>query len=330
MELNENIMQLIIRSLNREASAEEHAELEAWINESAANRQEYEVYRKLWEDSATMIADYDFDTTAAWNEVQKKIQHTPAEVISIRRGTLYSFRKMAVAAAILIFILAGAYYIFFSGPTSEWETMAANDSNKRIALPDGSIVLLRKGSSLSYANDYGNKDRRIRLAGEGYFQVEPNPQKPFRISTSHALVEVLGTSFLVRSDETSDQVVVNTGRVKFAELNDTSVNVILTKGQKAALTHSKFARDTVLNNNYLAWESETLTFHNTPLRQAVEDISSYYQVPIQLTDEVAQKADSITLKAEFRKQTIDQVMDEIQLMTGLKIRKENGIFTISE
>ena len=40
------------------------------------------------------------------------------------------------------------------------------------------------------------------------------------------------------------------------------------------------------------------------------------------------RAGSITIKAEFEKQTLEQVLDEIQLITGLRVNQENGIVVI--
>lgn len=323
MELNENIMQLIIRQLNGEASPEEREELSAWINESTSNKMEYDAYLKIWNDSSEVALVYNFDTANAWKKIEQKIQE-PAVVIPMQKGHLFTIRRLAVAAAILIFVVAAAIYLFKANQETSWKTVAAIQSNQKISLPDGTVIMLRKGSTLRYPENYGNKERNTELKGEAYFQVLHDESRPFKVFTPGAVVEVLGTSFLVRNTDSLNQVVVNSGRVRFAKRNNTTQQVILTRGQEAELINNHFTRDTVLNTNYLSWENGKLVFHNTPLSQVAEDIGDLYNVTIVLSPELRSQADTITIKAEFQNETLEQVLDEIQLITGLSVSRENG------
>uniref|UniRef100_UPI001C3F19F1 FecR family protein n=1 Tax=Methylogaea oryzae TaxID=1295382 RepID=UPI001C3F19F1 len=57
--------------------------------------------------------------------------------------------------------------------------------------------------------DLGRSERRLRLLqGEGYFQVAPDPARPFRVGTAHGTVTALGTAFDVRIGDASTQVAV--------------------------------------------------------------------------------------------------------------------------
>ena len=327
MEWKENIMEIITRHLNREASQSEESVLASWLKESPAHQQEYNDYVKLWEDSAGIVLKHHFNTAAAWDKIQKKTQALP-DVIPFKRGTVFSLKRMAAAAAIIIFITAAAVYLFNANKETSGQMISALQNNQRVSLPDGSVVTLRKGSTLRYPDNFGDEDRFVELTGEAIFEVERNEQKPFRVTTSNAVVEVLGTSFLVRNTDSLDQVVVSTGKVSFAERKNIANKVILTKGQKAKLINNQLIRDTVLNTNDMAWQSGKLTFNNTALRQVIEDISHLYNVEIRLAPEVEKNADNITIKAEFKKEPLEQVLDEIELMTGLKIVRENSAFVI--
>lgn len=329
MELSENIMQLITRHLNNEASKEEQTELESWLKESPDHKQEYDAYVKLWEDSSDIVLKHQFNTPAAWQKVQKKIQPLP-DIAPVKRSAVFSFKRLAAAAAIIVFISAMAIYLYNRNQESSWKTIAALNNNQQVAMPDGTVILLRKGSTLRYPESFGDKERTTELSGEAFFEVQHDEQKPFKVFTADAVVEVLGTSFLVRNTDSLDEVVVNSGRVRFAERDNISQQVILTKGQKAALTNKQFTRDSVLNSNYLSWENGKLIFHNTPLKQAVEDIGNLYNISIVLAPDVKAHADSISIKAEFDKQTLEQVIDEIQLMTGLKASRENGVVVLGK
>lgn len=329
MELKENIMEIITRRLNGEASKSEEAVLASWLKESPAHQQEYNDYVKLWEDSSGVVLKHHFNTAAAWDKIQKKTQ-APPDAIPVKRATVFSLKRMAAAAAIIIFVTAAAVYLFRANKESSGQMISAIQNNQRVSLPDGSVVTLRKGSTLRYPDNFGDKDRFVELNGEAFFEVERNEQKPFRITTSNAVVEVLGTSFLVRNTDSLDQVVVSTGKVSFAERKNMANKVTLTKDQKAKLINSQLIRDTVLNTNDMAWQSGELIFNNTALRQVAEDISHLYNVEIRLAPEVEKNADNITIKAEFKKEPLEQVLDEIELMTGLKIARENSAFIIRQ
>ena len=327
MQLDENIAQIIIRHLNHETSEQEKTELETWLQTSPANQQEFETYIKIWEDSSRIIIEHNFDTSVAWQKLQKKIQLSqgsePMKVVP-----LFSLKRVAAAAAIIILVTTATIYLLNSNKEISRQNISALQNNRQISLPDGSTVTLRKGSALSYPDNFGDQERSLELSGEAYFEVQHNEQKPFRVTTSDAVIEVLGTSFLVRNTDLVDQVVVSTGKVRFAERKNISHQVILTKGQKAELIKKQFTKDTVLNRNYLAWQNGKLIFYDTSLKQVAEDVSHFYQVEIMFSPEVEKRAGSITIKAEFERQTLEQVLDEIQLITGLRVNQENGIVVI--
>jgi transmembrane sensor len=84
-----------------------------------------------------------------------------------------------------------------------------------INLPDGSSVVLSSGSRIDYETPDGSFGRKVRLTGEGFFEVVKDPANPFYVYTAHLVTRVLGTSFLVRSfdNEPKATVTVRTGTV---------------------------------------------------------------------------------------------------------------------
>ena len=84
-----------------------------------------------------------------------------------------------------------------------------------VKLPDGSQVILQPNSRLSYEESFVGKTREVYLAGEGFFDVKKNPNKPFMVYANGLVTKVLGTSFTIKAFETDKEVVVNvkTGKV---------------------------------------------------------------------------------------------------------------------
>ncbi len=115
----------------------------------------------------------------------------------------------------------------------------ANNGNQPllINLPDGSSVVLSTGSRIDYESPDGSFTRKVRLTGEGFFEVVKDPANPFYVYTTHLITKVLGTSFLVRSfdNEPRATVTVRTG----------AVSVIPQKGDN---NPDKTPQDTLLLN----------------------------------------------------------------------------------
>ncbi len=66
-----------------------------------------------------------------------------------------------------------------------------------LGLDDGSIVRLGPDSAIDVVYEAG--ERRVRLLkGEAFFEVKPDPNRPFRVVTRDVETVVLGTSFNVR------------------------------------------------------------------------------------------------------------------------------------
>ena len=68
-------------------------------------------------------------------------------------------------------------------------------------LADGSRVVLGPDSRLTVPADFGSGARAVELEGDGYFDVRHDAAKPFAVRVGQALVEDVGTTFRVESDD---------------------------------------------------------------------------------------------------------------------------------
>ena len=117
-----------------------------------------------------------------------------------------------------------------------------------VTLQDGSRVSLNSNSELLYPEKFRGKKRAVRLTGEAFFEVEEYPEKPFLVNIEEkAMVEVLGTSFNIRSDPSGEaiSVLVVEGRVALSNVvgdaEGKNPGLILEKDEQATLIdgHSK-------------------------------------------------------------------------------------------
>ena len=85
---------------------------------------------------------------------------------------------------------------------------ATGDDSQSRQLEDGSVVWLADGSMLTHDEGFG-PERKIRMAGQVYFDVAGDPGKPFVVHTGDLEVRVTGTEFNVREFPESGRIEVS-------------------------------------------------------------------------------------------------------------------------
>ncbi|WP_205513800.1 FecR family protein [Longitalea arenae] len=322
MNQKEHILNLIAKELQGLATPQEVEELQQWLQSDAACRQEYEDMQRIWEKSGPLLANPGFRADLAWRKLDEKIAR-PAVREKIPFHAIIplfaSRSKLAAAILILVCISLGGYWWYRQ---AQWQTVAATDKNAIITLPDHSVVTVRKGSSIKYLKVFDKEERRVKLSGEAFFTVQHNEHQPFLVTTGHAEIKVLGTSFLVNATRPREEVVVVSGKVDVTDIKKHQ-QVMLTKGQRAILTNEQFFQEPVADSNYIAWKTGKLSFNNTTLPKALQDLADYYGIAIELAPGLSPGAETIHITVAFNNQPIEQVLEEISLITGLQTKKEN-------
>jgi ferric-dicitrate binding protein FerR (iron transport regulator) len=317
MSNNDNIINLIAKQLHGVATEQEAGELQLWLQSDVAHQQEYNELVTIWQKTNPLQTAPPFNTDIAWQQLATKIARSgkqPGTVISL----IFIAKRVAAAVAILA-MAAGGYWWY---QHNQWQTFTASNNNEQLTLPDQSVVSLRKGSSLQYPKTFDKKERLVQLNGEAFFQVQHNEHQPFKITTANAEVKVLGTSFLVNSVKTEDEVVVVTGKVNVKDRNQPDNQVTLTPGERVVLQQDHFYENQVSDTNFLAWKTGSLDFRETPLQQVLQDLSHYYGIQVGIEPSQEHALQSLKVTVHFDNQPLEQALDEIRLITGLNMKKE--------
>lgn len=176
-----------------------------------------------------------------------------------------------------------------------------NTSNgpQRVVLEDGSIVILKPKSNISFPEHFGEKNRLVYLHGEAFFEVKRNPAKPFVVSTQNLATQVLGTSFTVKSYDhaPSIEVIVTSGRVSIYEVTDkvsnSSNGVILTRNQKIIFDKKSKKMDLTIVDHPTITDVQVLpalgfSFIDTPLKDAFSLLEKAYGIDIVIENDAVE------------------------------------------
>lgn len=163
-----------------------------------------------------------------------------------------------------------------------------------VSLPDGSTVLLQPQSRLTFPAHFDGAKRDVFLAGEAFFEVAKNPQKPFFVYAGSLVAKVLGTSFNVSAYQNAGdvKVVVKTGKVSvFPLLKETlarqqAINelngIVLAPNEQITLINNglRLTRATVSDPGTLELpiQRESFVFKATPIKEVFDALEKSYGV----------------------------------------------------
>lgn len=154
----------------------------------------------------------------------------------------------------------------------------------RITLPDGTKAWLNAASTLSYPLHFSAKERRVKMTGEVYFEVEKAFDKdkkriPFIVESINQEVQVLGTKFNINSypDEDKIRTSLVEGSVRVHGKNGESV--LLKPGQLALNKQTIQVKQADLKSE-LAWTKGDFIFQGSQLSDVLRQIARWYDIEI--------------------------------------------------
>lgn len=206
--------------------------------------------------------------------------------------------------------------------TSVYNTVStACGQQYQIVLPDGSLIYLNAGSSITYSTGLQQTAvRRIKLAGEAYFEVTKDKKHPFEVISGNQKVEVLGTHFNIKSyaDEPNAKTTLVEGSVKVSwlgHLNTEKSNPfkILVPGEQAVLSRGTIAVETVNPEEAIYWKENKFGFQSEEIESVMRDVARWYNVNVIYQDNVKQVKVSGSVS---RFEDITKLLDKLE-QTGL-------------
>ena len=349
------IENLILRYLMGEASEQEIAHMQRWLNESKEHRQLFAQHKKMWLGSR-LLAIYDTEKIAQGRKtVTLKISNAELQM-RLDRG-YKRFRALAYAASIALLVgVTSVLYFSQQEKTSQQPYCAGGEievpygSKSLITLPDGSKVWVNAGSKISYPADFGLTSRNVYLTGEAYFEVVKKEDIPFFVNTDILKIKVYGTAFNVKAykDDEGVETLLERGAITIIrnDAPDQEISVepkqkITVRREKPTLpvSNSQASSTSALSAKkpeiqevksaeiITAWKDNRLVFDEEPLGSLAKQLERRYNVQIRFNDE---KIKSVRYTAVLKEFPIEQVLEAISLSAPISYRIKGSEVTLME
>ena len=162
--------------------------------------------------------------------------------------------------------------------TEEYHTVIVPRGGEyNLTLADGTNVWLNSDSKLEFPNTFVGDERRVKLAGEAYFEVAKNKAKPFRVEVDRVEVVVLGTSFNIHAYDEAVKTTLVEGAVK---LNVAGKAYSLSPGFEANVDQGgvKIVKSDVYEQ--IAWKDGRFVFREKRLEEVMSILSRWYDFEI--------------------------------------------------
>lgn len=306
-----------------ESSGEERRTFEQWLAEDPERSAVLDSLRPYF--GARAATRTPVDVAAAWTRMSARIDREAMGVESGRPGAPRwrdaRWRQWGMAAAAVLVVAAGASLVIARNvPDPDRAPVATGPGERRdITLADGSRILLAPLSRLEIVGD-----RSAKLAGEAYFVVVHDSRRTFRVETGDAIVEDLGTSFVVRagSAQRPTFVAVEEGVVSLAlpASQGRAGALVLREGESGTISSAGAVRDDSATwSRGLAWTRGEIVFDEMRLRDVARELHRWFGITVLLADP---SLETRTLSARFSGESVDEILRVIDRSLGLTHTRE--------
>ncbi|KIO47361.1 MULTISPECIES: FecR family protein [Sanguibacteroides] len=153
----------------------------------------------------------------------------------------------------------------------------------QLVLSDGTKVWLNAESEIDYPIEFLGDKREVFLKGEAYFEVAPDPEKPFIVKTTSMQTRVLGTSFNINAYENEPNVYTTllTGKVEvMLNKRGNASPVVLKPAMQLKLDKESgdFSVEKVRVEEITAWRYGVFMFAEDDIEVVTRMLSRWYDV----------------------------------------------------
>lgn len=324
-----NYHNLIIKFFTREISADEINILKSWLDINSENRLTFNEENELWQEASIKSELGQYRTDSAWKKLSTNLgfgKNNPKAVTILRKN---NFRILLAAAIITSIVTIVGLTIWIADKPSPDQKQVASTrvvtkegEKANIYLSDSTLIILNSGSTLQYNNFYNFKDRSVILAGEAFFDVRTDHDKPFVVQLDQMSISATGTRFNVYSfiEEDRIETTLEEGVIQVLIKDEEPINV--NTGQQVIyfIRSKKVLVRNVATDVYTSWKENKLRFIDTPFEEVLRQIGRWYNVNFEIKDR-----DLLNLKytGTFIDESIEDVMQMLKTVSPITYKIQN-------
>lgn len=283
---------IIIRSIQKNATEEELRTLHKWLAESKENKAFYFQLEEIWATRQTLSKD---SIQESWEMLVKQIEKQPQQHVIPKNKRTIAWWHYAAAVLVGVVIASTIWLGLLTNESlnhSTIQNMAYNNSGvQSIILPDQSEVWLNEKSCLAYPDQFKGKERLVALEGKAYFDIKNSHKKPFLVQIGEVSIEVTGTEFFVEAASQEEScVTLISGKVNlnYKDSNGKQTSTPLIPGEQAYINRldSSIEIKTINTDYYVAWKDGTYRFTDERLEKITAILAQHYDLEIQVAPSV--------------------------------------------
>ncbi len=311
-------------------------ELQDFENEMMASEEDKIIIQKMkkqWKAIESLSETNTPDTRKAWTKLHNRLESEnliPAETVVVKSRLMP--RLLRAAAVILILMGVGAVIYFASDrkPATEMVSLdTKSEANTLIkTLTDGSVIYIAQNSLFSFPKEFDGNSRNVALQGEAFFDITPDPGKPFIIETDEALIQVLGTAFNVKTKDGTDfELFVDRGKVKVSLKNDPSQTQMVVAGEKITAHKKSLLKSKYIANPDNRWYRQRMHFKDETLQNIINVLNRNFSTTFVINDK---ETGNRKLTVTFHNETVETMTELICVTLNLKSQNVNGSVVLSQ
>lgn len=302
----------------------------------------YPQQKEIIAEASNIITAYrkqDFFTnednqSKVWLRIESTLQK---DQVKIKSKVFTLNRFLRVAAMLLLVSSIGIALWLIKGRQNEIITNYGELST--VTLPDGSTVVLNGNSKLTYSDNWDKNSREVWISGEGLFNVKHinkdpaniKPSERFIVHCSDMNIEVLGTTFNVRSRHNKTNVGLVQGKIRLDYVDAASgkQSLIMKPGDYVQHTYKKALTRIILSapEKITKWTKHQLLFNDATLAQISEIMADDYGYHVDFS---SPDLTSLKIEGEINVPNVDELIETISTTLPVKITRTDKNITITK
>ncbi|NDV59128.1 FecR family protein [Bacteroides sp. 519] len=236
-------------------------------------------------------------------------------------------RNSAAILTLPLILLTGT--LLYQTDANKWEAeeietvevLSVPGTISKINLPDGSVVWLNSGSTLTYARNFRQGARKVSLQGEAYFKVESDKENRFDVVLpGHLVVSAYGTEFNINAypDNNRIETTLVKGVVAVGKENTTNASILKPNQQFIYSKKEDIATTkTVSLSVTTGWKDGKMVFKRANMLEIIERLSRKFNVDIILEGE---ELYGYEYSATFINETLPEILSLLEDSAPIKCR----------